>query len=467
MPGSIPAANLSITITPPGGSPTAYGAYFAYAGANAQVTITQQFGRQGDTAVVALVDDWAGQSQPHFSIPTESQISVDDVNTGANLFAGVVTTPVLLVDGANRNEWTLNCTDYTFYADNAIVQGTFNGLSVDEIVILLTQQANCGITAAKTSAGGFVAPAPVLTQVNLNYQTLTSAWRSLALLASSATPYGWYVDRNLELHFFDASTALSSGVTFTTAPTASGAGSTTEGHFGRDSQFGYEWDGTSIRNRIIVQGANQVFTADLNGSPTDSWRADGTDTSWPLRYTVTGTPTLYVGGVSTAVTVVTGGGSTAAPWSVQQNAFGGWFLIAASPPSAGTSVKIWYDYQAPVIAQASDYPSQQTYTGPNGGIFTEFISDSSLSTTSMALARAQRERTEYAFAAERFTFNSTEEFFGYVRAGETFTATNFGVPDSRNSYSWGLTGATFLCISNTVTIGQGGYRSMAIQGVRL
>jgi hypothetical protein len=165
--------------------------------------------------------------------------------------------------------------------------------------------------------------------------------------------------------------------------------------------------------------------------------------------------------------VVTGGGSTSAAWSVQQNAFGGWFLIAATAPAAGTSIKIWYDYQAPVIAQASDFPSQQTYTGPNGGIYSEFISDSTLSTTAMALSRAQRERVEYAFAAERLSFNATEEFFGYVRAGETFAATNFGIPDSRSSYSWGLTGATFLCVSNTVTISTGGYRRMQIRGVRL
>lgn len=466
MPGSIPAASLSITVTPPGGSPTSYTPNFAYTGTNNQISITQNFGRQGDTASFTLVDDWAGAASPHFYIPTLSQVSVYDNNLQANLFAGVVTDPVLLVDGANRNEWTLNCTDYTFYADNAIVQGTYNGLSIDEIVIAVTAQANCGITAVKASAGGYVAPAPVLTQVNLRYQTLSSAWRTLAQLASLSTPYGWFVDENLELHFFDATTAQSSGVTFTTTPTASGGGSYTEGHFARDSSFAYEWDGTSIRNKILVQGANQTYTANLKGSPTDAWLADGTDTSWPLRYTVTGSPSLYVGGASTAVTVVTGGGSSSAAWSVQQNAFGGWFLIAASAPSAGTQIKIWYDYQAPVIAQASDYPSQQTYTGPNSGVYTEYISDSSLSTTSMALSRAMRERTEYGFAAERFTFDTGEEFAGYVRAGETFGAVNALLPDSRNGYAWGLTG-TFLCISNQVSVGTGGYRTMQIQGVRL
>lgn len=467
MPGSVPAANLTLTITQPGGSPTNYTPYFAYAGASNQLAINQQFGRQGDTATVVLVDDWAGASSPHFSIPTLSQVSVYDNNLGQNLFAGVVTDPTLLVDGANRNEWSLECTDYTFYADNAIVHGQFNGLTVDQIVVDLTRQANCGITAASTSAGGFVAPAPLLTQVNLNYQTLSSAWRSLAQLASISTPYGWYIDENLELHFFDATTAIPSGAAFTTSPTAAGGGSYTEGHFVADSTFAYEWDGTSIRNQILVQGANQTFPANLKAAPTDTWLADGTQTAWPLRYTVTGSPSLYVNNASTAVTVVTGGGSSTAAWSVQQNAFGGWFLVAQSAPAAGTAIKIWYSYLAPVIAQASDYPSQQAYTGPNGGVYTEYISDSSLSTSEMALARAQREKTEYAFAAERLTFDTGEEFAGWVRAGETFTVTNFGVPDARNGYTWGLSGATFLCISNSITFGTGGYRSMNIEGVRL
>jgi hypothetical protein len=467
MPGPYPVASLSITITPPGGSPTSYTNYFAYAGANSQLTINQQFGRQGDTASFSLVDDWAGAPHPHFHIPTLSQISVYDNNAQTNLFAGVITDPVLLVDGPNRNEWALDCTDPTFYADNAIVHGQFNGLTIDQIIIDLTRQANCGVTAVSTAQGGFVAPAPKLTQVNLNYQTLSNAWRTLAQLASSSTPYGWYVDGNLELHFFDSTTAIASGVTFTTSPTGSGGGSYSEGHFALDSQFGYEWDGTSIRNKILVQGANQVFTANLKGAPTDAWLADGTATSWPLRYTVTGSPSLYVRGVSTAVTVVAGGGSSTAAWSVQQNAFGQYFLIASTAPAAGTLIKIWYDYQAPVIAQSSDFPSQQTYTGPNAGVYTEYISDSSLSTADMALARAMRERTEYAFAAERLTFDTGEEFFGWVRAGETFGVTNFGVPDSRNSYAWGLSNATFLCISNSVTFGTGGYRTMSIQGVRL
>jgi len=462
----VASPNLTLNITPPGGATTNYAANLTWSGASQTPTIMQNFGRQGDTALLVLTDDWAGLSTPHFYIPVLSQVQMIDNTIGQTIFAGVISDPQQLVAGANINEWILQCTDYTYYADNAIVHGIFDGLTADQIIIALTKQANCGISAASIANGGFVAPAPVLAQVVLNYTTLSSAWRTLAQLAGSVTPYGWYVDEQRRLHFFDPTTALSSGVTVTTTPTSAGAGSATECHLGEDTQFSYEWDGGSIRNRIIIQGANQTFTADLKKAPTDTWVGNGVQNSWPLRYTVTGNPALVVGGKSTSLTVATGGQTSTAPWVVQQNAFGQWFLIAQSAPGAGVVVKIWYDYLAPVVAQANDIASQVTYTGPNGGVYTEYINDSSLTTVPMALARAMRERTEYAFAAERTTFNTTEEFIGYIRAGQTFQYVNRFVPDAQAGYTWGINDS-FITISNTVTFTRGGYRTMNITGVRL
>jgi hypothetical protein len=456
--------NLTLNITPPGGSTTNYAHYLAWYGNNQNITITQNFGRQGDTATFSLVDEYS--TSPHFYIPVLSQIALIDNSISTTLFAGVVNDPILLPTGPNRNEWTLNCTDYTFYADNADVQGLFNDLGADEMVVLLTEQANCGITAKQIINGGFVASAPRLTQAQFSWGTLSSAWRSLAQLSGSSTPYGWYVDENLELHFYDASTAINSNVTFTTTPTV--AGSTTQGHIALDSNFQYEWDGTTIHNKIIIQGANQTIYQPITGNPTDVWRADGTQTAWPLRYTATGDCTLTLNGRNTAVTFNSTGVASTDPWAIQQNAFGQWFLVALTPPNLGTTLKLWYDYQVPVIATAQDLNSQATYTGPNRGVYSEYINDSSLITVQMALARALRERTEYAYAVERTTFTVTEEFLGWVRAGYTFTYHNQFVPDSESSYSWGLTD-TFLCTGNTISWGSTSnspYRSMSVTGVR-
>lgn len=457
--------SLTLTITPPGGSPVNYTRYMAYAGSSQQMSITQNFGRQGDTATICLVDDWQGAAHPHFYIQVLSQITLYDNTIGQMLFAGVVNDPTLMVDGANRNEWVLQCTDYTYYADNAVVHGTFNGYSIDQIVVSLTQQANCGITAATIANGGFVAPAPSVNTINFNYATLSSAWRGLASQASGSSPYGWYVDSNRELHFYDSSTAISSGATFTTTPTT--PGSSTEGHIMRDSQFGYEWDGTSVHNVIIVQGANQTIVSPTTGSPTNTFFADGYTDSWALRYTVSSVSKLLIGGTKVTPTLVQAGTTSNAEWQVLQNANGQWFLATDGPPSYGTVIKIWYTYQAPIIAQAQNTTSQAEYNGPNHGKFVEYINDTSLTTASMALARAQAEKQEYAFAAERATFNTDEAFIGWVRSGETFTYINAFIPDSNNGYSWGVND-TFLCVSNTISFtANGGYRSMQITGVRI
>lgn len=462
--------NLTFTVTPPNGTATNYTSKLAYTGASGQISISQNFGRQGDTASFVLLDDWSqpGQSGPSLVIPAMSQVKLFDNTAGQTLFAGVCNDPHVYPAAATQNEWDLSCTDYTFYADNAIVHGTFNGLTVDQIIISLTQQANCGITAATVRNGGFVAPGPTLASFVLNYTTLSDAWRKLATLAAQVTPYGWYVDEFRRLHFYDSTTALASGVTFTTSPTSAGGGSLTEAHFDWDQSSSYEWDGSSVRNRILVQGANQTIAAGaVTGTPTDSWRGNGTQFSWPLRYTVTGSPILKIGGVQQSVTIVNAGSTGTGTWQIQQNAFGQWFLTnTVGAPADGTRIQIWYSYQVPVVARANDAASQALYAGPNGGVFTEYILDTSLTTVPMALARAMRERTEYGVAVERATFSTTPEWFGWIRAGQTCTYVNAYVPDSQNHNVFGVTD-TFLVTGNSVQFGSGGYRSMQLTAVRI
>jgi hypothetical protein len=465
---AVPTPDLTFTVTPPNSTSHDYTQYLAWGGALNQMTITQNFGRQGDTANFPLVDDYQVKGSPNISIPVMSQVKLVDNTLNKTLFAGVANNPTLVVQGPTINEWDLQCTDYTFYADNVIVNGTFLGLTVDQIVVRLTQQANCGITAKTIRNGGYVAPGPQLASFVLNYTTLSDAWRKLARLASQSTPYGWYVDENRHLHFYDAHTALSSGVTFTTTPTAVN-GSSTQGHISY-SNFQYEWDGTSVRNRVLVQGANQVIShgTPLKTTPTDIFAGNGVQTSWPLRYTLNGTPVLYVRGIRKDVNVVEAGQTGSGAWQAVQNTIGQWFLITTSgAPGSGVQLKVWYNYEVPVVAQANDHGSQTLYNGPNRGIFEEYINDTTLTTVPMALARAMRERTEYAFAPERFTFNTTEDWYGWVRSGETFKVTNKYIPDAANNYSYGLTNEPFLCTGNSITFGPGGYRQMQVTSVRI
>lgn len=461
MPIGEPA--ITFTVTPPGGTAVDYTAHLAYSGCQDQMQITQDFGRQGDTGTFILVDEY--DAYPSFHIAPMSRVKLHDATAGQVLFGGVCRQPAIMNDGPGRSEWTLNCTDNTIYADNAIVHGVFNGWYTQDIIVALTGRANCGITAQHTGQGGYVAGGPLLASFILNYDTLSDAWKKLATLAGQVTPYGWYVDDKLELHFYDATTALDSGVTFTVYPTT--GGSIYEGHFLNDGQQSYAWDGSNIRNQILVQGASQVITAGspYSTSPTDSWYGDGASQSWPLRYTVSGTPTLKVNGVEVTVTVVPGGTAATGQWNVIQNSTGSYFLTAAATPGAGTLLQIWYDYQIPVVASAGDAASQALYQGPNRGIYAEFISDSTLTTVPMALARAMQERQEYAYAPETVTFNTSPDWLGWVRSGQTFGYVNPYVWDTQRN-AWGVDDV-FLATANTITFSDGGYRTCQITGVRI
>lgn len=462
--GQVPSPSLTLTITPFNGAPTDYTRYLTWSGGNQEMTITQNFGRQGDTATLVLTNDFEETTGPSFAIEALSEVVLYDNIAEVNLFAGYITDVVQDVQGPTYYEWDLNCTDYTFLADNAVVQGTFVGLTVDQIVVALTQQANCGVTAATIANGGFIAPGPQLPSFVQNYDTLSNAWRNLATLAGQSTPYGWYVDENKVLHFYNAATALPSGVTLTGIPTGAAVhGSVTEGHWYYGNQHGYEQDGTSVKNRILVQGADQTFshTTVPTGTPTDVFVGNGFQTSWALKFIVSGTPELYVNGVSTTVTVVQAGGTGSGQWQVNQNAIGAYFLTSTVAPANGTVIQIWYDYSVPVVAQAQDKQSIDLY----GLTLSEFINDTSLVTMSSALARAQRERIEYAFVAERATFTTTEEWLGWVRAGWTFTYVSPFSYDVQNNV-FGIDD-TFICISNTITFGAGGYRQCQMTGVRI
>lgn len=481
---AVPFPDLHLTVTPPGEPGTDMIKYLTYSGSQQQMQITQNFGRQGDTALFPLQVEHDGTTLP-FTVPPMSQIAFHDSTAGQTLFAGVVTDPALCPRGANLAEWDLACTDYTIYADAAIVRWPASDVQAsDQIIVDLTNGAQCGISAKTVRDGGYVAPGPSMPELAMGYMALSAAWRQLASVMGQVVPYGWFVDENRHLHFYDQNSALDSGVTFTTKPTR--AGSLTEGHIMLDSQFKYEWDGTSLRNRVLVQGSKQLISANLDGDPTDQWQADGVTTAWPLRWTVASgasqvtttsryppqpgqvpATVLYVGGVYTQVTKARSGTVQSTPWAIVSNTGGAFFLSAQSPPPAGTEIQIWYTYEAPIVVQATDAGSVTEFGGaPNRGIYAKFVNDSGLTTAPMALARAMQDRTEYAFPVERVTFNTSPDFLGWVRAGYTFTLDCALVPDYTRGGAMGVN-APFLCIANTVTFGQGGYRKCLITGVRI
>jgi len=441
--------------------------------------VTQNFGRQGDTANIHLVDDFGSAANPlatnNFVIkPLQSVVLKTTVTTNLDtiLFAGRVTTPNFASTTPDTNDWILDCVDYTSDCDNVIVSGDYSGWTADAIIIDMFSQANAQWVAgggqAMTTTG--VQAGPTIQRVQINYLTLTSALVKVTRLASQYVDYAWYIDYNRNVNFITLQSTVSAPVaTFTDArPTAQPT--KTLSYFLEDD-YAYLWDGTSLRNSMIVRGT--TFTTTFQ----DAFVGNGYQTSWPLTYHVTAdsTATLTVGGISNSVEVLDNTGNTGAPatstdqFIITQNANLQWFLQVnpnyGSTPGSGAKIAISYTYDAPILARADNAASQAEYTGTNGGLFQGSITDSTLVTLSSAVQRGQVELQSYQWIQERVTFTTVDNWPNHIAAGQAFNLVSARTPDSQNGWAMGLNG-TFIVVSNQYGGTQGNYRGYTVTGTR-
>ncbi|MFF4403583.1 hypothetical protein [Streptomyces sp. NPDC001404] len=424
-------------------------------------TVTQNWSRQGDTATLYLTDEHAGG--PSFSIPPLATVALTDTGIGQTLFAGVVTMPQMTYHGPNLAYWSLSCTDWTYLADRALVAGDWLNLTADQLAISFAQQAACGINAALVSAGGFVQPAPTVPRLQVNYQTLPAALTALSQLVSTSDTWGWYIDEQRNLHWFDTATAPSSGWTFSDAP----AGLNQAGVAQYDwDNYQYVWDATSIRNRVTVQGAKYSL------QQTDTFVGNGSQTSWPLTFTADanglGSAKLTVGGVTKTLSAQTGS-SASTQWVAVQNSSGGWFLQPNTDPvpASGTVIVLTYNYLAPIVTTVQDGASIGEFASlPNSGVFQYFVSDTNIPTLFSAQQRGQRETHTYSQPEERVQLQTTEQWGGHVRAGQLITVQNAVTPDSVNGYTPGINGR-YLVVQNQIAGQPGGYRTYQITAARV
>ena len=470
--------NISCYITPPNGVATDYAKYIDY---NGSLSITQNFGRQGDTASIVLIDPNYSYGvppnvtvTPSFIISAYSLIKIVDNSLGETLFAGYVSSPAFTIESPTQAKWTLSCVDYSGYANASICQYTFEGVSMGTAIVDLVAKANCGIKAALVSNGGYIQPGPIIPRTVIHYTNLTQGLQRISKMASSSSAYGWYVDENLNLHFYDQNQADHSGVTVTDMPSAASGYplSTTEAHIVQDGSLSYEFDGTTLFNRALVVGAKRTIPANTKLAPTNSWVANGSGAGWQLSYVPygNGSPKLTVNGVTTTVGIYDGSAKLTTQYGIYQNSNGTWTLKANPPygsvPASGTLIKIWYEYQLTVTAQVDLKQSQKAIGGPNHGVFATVVNQPSLQTTTAAYQRGTRELAEYGHPQERISFSTSPEFVGIIRAGQTFKLKSTFLLDSQTNFTPGLN-ATFMVTQQTINFGQGGFRTCQIQAVRV
>jgi hypothetical protein len=427
-------------------------------------SITQQWSRQGDSADFTLMDEHPDRPYSlSYTVPPLTTISLKDVGLNQMLFSGIVSQPELYWEGPNLARWHLVCRDWTFLADMTIVTGDFMNMTADAVILALMAQFPSGLTHANVLSG------PLLVRAKVPHKSMTSMLAQVEKLSStSGAQFGFYVDENKDLHFYDQTRAVSSGIIVSDRVADALALSTNV--CGRlDRNWHYSWDGTSIRNDVLVRGAN------LSASRTDSVVADGHGTDWVLTFPVDTSNTsfaLTVNGSSTSVSLDTGGTPTT-QYVVTKAATalvgGQWFLRTglASTPASGTVLSLTYNYIQPVESEVVDWSSVSQFSSlPNGGRLQMYIADPALLNLIAAKDRGIRELAEYSVPQERIDGDVTEDFTGHIRAGQTIELRNGAIPDSKAAYAPGLD-ATFLVISNSISGKPGINRRYNITGVRV
>lgn len=521
----LPSYNLSVT--PPGNSSMNLAKYLTYNGATTSCTITQNFGRQGDTAQLVLTDDYSSNASdpgsPSFVIPPFSLISLLDNNlnvqqqNGAEglIFTGLVTDPQwrwTSAGGGGRAEWILNCVDYSYYADTAVGQGLYAGVTADNIMVDITHKCTPAIKAELAADGGHVYPGPNIPLARLSYDQLSSHWTNISTLATQSGIFGWYVDPQRNLWFYDQSRAIPSNVIVTDIIGQQVNYEYAVCGIDINNPMTYEWDGTTFYTRCVVEGALVTKTFDRSKAvkgtipPTDSWISSGNQSSWPLSYqpditsaslktaaglsttTKAGLALVVIGGSAANALQVALGNATSSgnvyevdyydgstpvttPFQIAQDATTGVWYLQVTPgigfiPGPGVQINLFYKYQAPVTAQADLSRQQELIGGPNDGVFSEYISDTSLTSVPAALNRATAQLQEYGFPQERLTFYTPASWVGWFRCGQSFTLHTRYIPDSQNNFNPGFVGQFFIT-QMQVQFTNGGYRQVQVTAVRI
>jgi hypothetical protein len=318
----------------------------------------------------------------------------------------------------------------------------------------------------------------------LHYQNLTSALQKISKMASSQSAYGWYIDSQLNLHYYDQQQAYDSGVVVTDKPTSEGYLSYYECHIDQSAGLQYEFDASSVYNRALVVGGSITHSTTLKKPPTDSFTGDGQTSNWRLshvpdtsaRAVTTQTlkktvlPAITVNGVQQSISIFDGTTPVTDKWTIAQNNNGTWSLKVTpnhgTIPSSGTVIHLWYRYRTTITAQADLKQSQNSIGGLNKGIFAIVVNQQSISTHAGAYQRATRELAEYGHPQEKIVFTTNEEWIGLWRAGQTFILDSSLLLDSQRNFAPGLY-AQYIITQQTITVTSGGYRKCSATAIRV
>jgi len=213
--------------------------------------------------------------------------------------------------------------------------------------------------------------------------------------------------------------------------------------------FNVEYDGSTMGNRIKVEGNKQNATA-----VDDTFSGDGVTTTFDLTLPPYTVQSVTIGGVKQTTGVYgvdTFSTSRLGGYKALVNKQQQYILFKTAPVSGSNNIVVEYTYEDAVIAQVLSPDSYAKY----GRWFDRKVSDSNLTSTTAAKNRGLAELTKYAFSRTIPTF-STYDLFIPVGAtvlltceGEGWTSQPFTVqtfetvPQGAGVYKYNYTAGSY------------------------
>jgi hypothetical protein len=336
-------------------------------------------------------------------------------------FGGIIVTPEEDQTGSPRQlDYKVTTRDYSFLLDRhvAFKEYAADTFDYDDIVkdLVTTYGQQDGFTVNNVQKS-FQAPF-----TRFDYQPVA---QSINLMAQQIA-WGFYVDYNRDVHFFEKESFASPLPNNTLhADTDTVVADGTYGQLGVYGDLVITEDISQIRDRVFLRG--HKVTATYNR--TETFTGDGSTTSFGLTYepshNLKQNASLTVGGSNYNVAADLRDGtpaSTAQDHTGYVN-FTGQTLRFNVPPVNGAAISFTYKPMLPLVVMVEDPAKQKTLAARigngNDGVFEYAISDPTLSAddSQPAVARGQEQIVKYGSPHISGTFTS---YLHGWKAGQSF-----------------------------------------------
>jgi len=283
---------------------------------------------------------------------------------GTTIFGGVIVRITENVTAAKILTFRVQCADYSQYLKRELVTERYESTTVGAIISdLVASYTSEGFTTVG------VVGALDIESISFNRLSVADCLQKLA----DAISYVWYVDYDMDIHFFPKNTEEGSALT------------DTSGNYIFDSLEIVE-DLTQVRNSVLVQGGE----AKSDTTRTETFDGDGTKAQFALANKFASLPTVTVDSVAQTVGVefLDDDASFDCMWNFNEKYVR---FTSGNIPAAGTNnVEVEGIYLYPIVVRVPAPSSIAQF-----GTYEFAITDKSIKSQDEAIARAQAELRSY------------------------------------------------------------------------